>query len=70
MTPIVTVATNCVMVADGCFDLPLHRDDDAETQTSYWVPDADELAQLNAGVPLALVVIGRWHPPVRLTVGE
>lgn len=70
MTPIATVATNAVLTADGCFDLPIHRDPEAETQTSWWKPDADEIAQIVAGVPVALCVIGRFHPPVSLTVGE
>lgn len=70
MTPINTIATNAVMTGEGCFDLPIVRDPEAETQTSYWKPDADELAQLNAGVPVALTIFGRFHPPVKLSVGE
>lgn len=70
MTPIATIATNTVMSGEGCFDLPICRDAEAQTQTSYWAPDADELAQLNAGVPLQLVVFGRFHPPVMLQVGD
>lgn len=37
---------------------------------SLWVPDANELALLNAGVPVLLTVLngGGPHPPVRLEV--
>lgn len=70
MTPVRTIGTNTVLQGAGCFDLPICRDAEAETQTSWWAPDADELAQLNAGVPLTLTIFGRWHPPVRLKVGE
>jgi hypothetical protein len=35
---------------------------------SYWTPTAEELAQLNAGAPVALWVIGKTMPPVSLTV--
>lgn len=35
---------------------------------SYWTPSAEELAQLAAGAPVALWVIGSTMPPVSLTV--
>lgn len=70
MIAIETVATNAVLTGEDCFDLPICRDPATETQSSWWTPDADELAQLVAGVPLRLTVFGRWHPPVKLTVGE
>ena len=35
---------------------------------SYWRPDADELAVLNAGGSVALHVAGTSMPPVMLTV--
>lgn len=35
---------------------------------SYWRPDAEELAALNAGGCVALSVVGSTMPPVMLTV--
>lgn len=35
---------------------------------SFWKPDAQELAQLNAGNPIAVFVMGHTHPPLWLGV--
>lgn len=35
---------------------------------SFWVPDAEELALINAGKPIVLWVIGGGMPPVSLGV--
>lgn len=70
MTPIATEATNAVLQGEGCTDLPIVRDAEAETQTSYRLPDADDLARLIAGKPVALMIHGRLHPPVWLSVPE
>jgi hypothetical protein len=35
---------------------------------SFWMPDAAELAQLNAGMPVALRVVGVTHPPLWIGV--
>jgi hypothetical protein len=40
------------------------------TQTSAWEPTPDELARLNAGAKIHLIVCGTAHPPVALTVGH
>lgn len=37
---------------------------------SYWKPDADELALLNAGYHVTLYVAGKDMPPVALGVEE
>lgn len=65
-----TEFTNQVLTAEGCFDLPVVRDVEQETTTSYWQPTAEEVALLVAGVPIALTIFGLWHPPVQNSVGE
>lgn len=35
---------------------------------SFWRPDADELAALNAGGTVALWIVGRTMPPASLSV--
>lgn len=35
---------------------------------SYWRPDADELARLNAGKSVAVIVLGTTQPPMRVCV--
>ncbi len=37
---------------------------------STWEPTPDELAALNAGAKVELVIAGRIHPPVMLRVGD
>lgn len=36
---------------------------------SMWEPTPDELARLNAGAKVSLLIIGTVHPPVSLAVG-
>lgn len=53
-----------------CGALPITRTE-CEGQpaiVSYWEPNAEELAALNAGSPIALWVIGQTMPPVALSV--
>jgi hypothetical protein len=38
--------------------------------TSAWKPSAEELASLNAGAAVALVIYGSVHPPVAVGVFE
>lgn len=35
---------------------------------SEWYPDADDLARLNAGIPLRMLVVGTTLPPTNLWV--
>ena len=35
-----------------------------------WEPTPDELARLNRGAPVYLVIVGTAHPPVVMEVGE
>lgn len=35
---------------------------------SYWMPTADEIARLNAGKAVAVVLMGHTHPPLFLAV--
>lgn len=37
---------------------------------SKWEPSADELARLNSGASISLIVLGITHPPVMLLVDE
>lgn len=71
-----TPATNTRLVAPGCDDLPCVKrtmETDIgpmDTITSYWSPDAEELAALNAGLPLVLSFLGSTHPPIMVRVGD
>lgn len=52
---------------DGSCD-PLPYSHDGAFFMSMWVPDADELARLNAGQAVVLWVRGSTHPVVALGV--
>lgn len=66
MTPINTSACNTTFVAPGCADLPAAKGDDFIA--TYWKPDAEELAMLNAGFPVKLSILGTGLPPVAVEV--
>ncbi len=56
---------------DECSVLPITRieyGDGTPAVVSYWMATADELARLNAGKAVALVVLGATHPPLYLAV--
>jgi hypothetical protein len=36
--------------------------------SSYWKPNAEELAMLAAGFPIKLSILGERHPPVAVEV--
>ena len=36
---------------------------------SSWEPTPDELARINAGAPVELLIVGTVHPPVEVRVG-
>jgi len=36
---------------------------------SFWMPDAEELRQLNEGYPVAVIVQGLTHPPIAIGLG-
>ena len=44
--------------------------DGMSAMVSYWRPEADELAVLNAGGSVALHVLGATMPPVMLMVAQ
>jgi hypothetical protein len=70
VTPIRTSACNATFVLGGCDDLPARKDDEfgMPTISTYWRPDAEELAAIAAGLPIKLTVIGTNPQPVRLEV--
>lgn len=75
MRAIQTPSCNVVLVAPGCEDLPVWRRGKADglpmdTVTSYWAPSPEELAALNAGLPLVLSFLGNTHPPIMVRVGD
>ena len=52
---------------EECSALPITRieyTDGTPAVASYWLPTTEELARLNAGKAVALVVLGRTHPPI------
>lgn len=61
---------------DACDDLPIQRagtkyaDYVVNCVVSFWKPNAEELALLNANGCVQLCVIGRNHPPLVLDVIE
>lgn len=73
-------SNNAVLGAPGGWDqnelpcgaLPITRTvvDGVAAVVSYWQPNAEELAALNAGRPVALWVVGSTMPPVALEVDQ
>ena len=57
---------------DECGALPVtHMEcEGIPVVVSYWKPDADELARLAAGKPVALLVWGKTHAPVAVMVDQ
>lgn len=66
MTPIRTSACNITFVLAGCDDLPAAKADGVVS--TYWKPDAEELALLAAGFPIKLSVLGNAPQPVKIEV--
>ena len=55
----------------NCGSLPIY---DVETTAgpgmeSAWIPTPEEVQRIIAGAPILLMVLGRMHPPVSMTVG-
>ena len=71
-------ATRVIGKSQGYLGLPLRdeiRDTTADGEqtpcmVTAWEPTPDELARLNAGASVHLVIVGTQHPPVLLEVGE
>lgn len=70
MTPIRTSACNITFVLAGCADLPASRGeaDGIPFISTYWKPDAEELAMIAAGMPIKLSILGERPQPVSLEV--
>ncbi|CAN7611381.1 hypothetical protein LJR034_004684 [Caballeronia sp. LjRoot34] len=77
MQPIRTDACNTQLGAprdwdeskDGeCCALPIHRDAARQVMHSFWQPSEQDIANIIAGVPIRLTVIGTGHPPVAINV--
>lgn len=67
MEPIQHSTNNTKLIAEGCNDLPVTKQ--ADVWTSFWQPEAEELAALNAGGSVALQIHSRGgHPPVSVRV--
>jgi len=58
------------MTPEECVALPVTRTviNGHRAFVSFWQPDAEELALIAQGKPLALVVFGNSHPVVGLAV--
>ncbi|MDE2467738.1 MAG: hypothetical protein KGL35_03105 [Bradyrhizobium sp.] len=37
--------------------------------TSAWLPTSEEIERIREGAPIYLTVIGKFHPPVSMSVG-
>ncbi|RAK51183.1 hypothetical protein [Phenylobacterium soli] len=66
MTPIRTSACDVVFSLAGCDDLPAARGDGFIS--TYWKPDAEELALLAAGFPVKVSMMGAAPQPVAIEV--
>jgi hypothetical protein len=59
---------------DGtCDALPIRAEphgEDLLRMYSAWMPTPEEIALIAAGAPIHLMVLGSFHPPVMLTVGN
>jgi hypothetical protein len=66
MEPIRTSICNATFVAPGCADLPGSVGDGFVS--TYWRPDAEELALIAAGFPIKLSFRGSAPPPVAVEV--
>lgn len=66
MTPIRTNACNVTFTAPDCADLPALVEDGLIY--TYWRPNAEELAAINAGLPVRLVIVSPAQPPVCIDV--
>lgn len=61
---------------EECRALPIRRTAEALPGTdllmpnvvSFWRPEPEELAAINAGHPIMLTIQGRTHPPLRMQV--
>jgi hypothetical protein len=65
-----TLGVSAEQAAAGIVPLPINRaqEDGVPVVQSFWKPDADELAYLNAGHPIVLSVFGHTHAPLRISV--
>ena len=70
MIAIRTSACNVTFVAEGCSDLPARRDveEGVPVISTYWILTKEERADIAAGLPIKLTVIGTNPQPVRLEV--
>lgn len=71
MTPIRTTACNMTFVAPGCGDLPAlvgHTDDGQPITCTYWRPDEEGLAAINAGLPIRISWPGHQAVPISVEV--
>ena len=75
MTPIKLNGANKVYTAPRGWDVErsgpceaLEVIDTGEFLQSAWLPDAEELAALNAGQPVTLMIWGKEHPVVAVGV--
>jgi hypothetical protein len=41
-----------------------------QVMRTAWEPTPEELARLNAGAKIELIIVGTGHPPVHLSVGD
>lgn len=63
--------TRVIGKSQGYLGLPL-RDaevDGVPTMTSSWQPTPTELAQLAAGAPIYVTLLGQAHPPIIVSIG-
>ncbi len=66
MKPIATAACSVVFKAEGCEDLPAALGDGFIS--TYWMPDAEELAAINCGIPVRISWPGREAVPIAVEV--
>jgi hypothetical protein len=52
----------------GCLPITDVMQDDLHLMASFWKPDAQDLAALNAGKAIVLMIYGQVHPVVALGI--
>lgn len=67
-TPMNTEQCNRVYRAPGCMDLPALYDPEQNHIFTYWRPNAEALAALNAGIPLRIGWVGDQVIPISIDV--
>ena len=71
MIPIETYYSNVIFSAEGCRDLHgtlVHNEDGSDESETFWKLSEKELKHIAQTGCIYLYIMGRWIPPVMLSV--